>query len=95
MNKSTKSEFLPSLTITGSQTSTETTNIKNQSGVRSSDTSRNTESRSISVDQKIFQGFQGYNEFKKSRLEVEKAKNEYKKVRQNIGLLPKATACRG
>jgi outer membrane protein len=80
----TKSEFLPSLTITGSQTSTETTNIKNQSGVRSSDTSRNTESRSISVDQKIFQGFQGYNEFKKSRLEVEKAKNEYKKVRQNI-----------
>ncbi len=80
----TKSEFLPSLTITGSQTSTETTNIKNQSGVRSSDTSRNTESRSISVDQKIFQGFQGFNEFKKSRLEVEKAQNEYKKVRQNI-----------
>ena len=80
----TKSEFLPSLTITGSQTSTETTNIKNQSGARSSDTSRNTESRSISVDQKIFQGFQGYNEFKKSCLEVEKAKNEYKKVRQNI-----------
>ena len=78
-----KSEFLPSLTISGSQTSTETSNIIDQSGTRSGNTKRNTETKKISVDQKIFQGFQGYNKFKKSRLEFEKAKNEYKQVEQD------------
>ena len=78
-----RSEFLPSLTISGSQSSTETSNIIDQSGVRSGNTKRNTETKKISVDQKIFQGFQGYNNFKKSRLEFEKAKNEYKQVEQN------------
>ncbi|MAH89711.1 MAG: hypothetical protein CMI78_00420 [Candidatus Pelagibacter sp.] len=78
-----RSEFLPSLTISGSQTSIETSNIINQSGNRSADTSRNTETKKISVDQKIFQGFQGYNNLKKSRLEFEKAKNEFKQVEQD------------
>ena len=78
-----KSEFFPSLTISGSQTSAETSNIIDQSGVRSGDTKRNTETKKISVDQKIFQGFQGYNNFKKSRLEFEKAKKEYKQVEQD------------
>ena len=78
-----KSEFFPSLTISGSQTSTETSNIIDQSGVRSGDTKRNTETKKISVDQKIFQGFQGYNNFKKSRLEFEKAKKQYKQVEQD------------
>ena len=77
------SEFLPSLTISGSQTSTETSNIVDQSGSPSGNTKRNTETKKISVDQKIFQGFQGYNNFKKSRLEFEKAKNEYKQVEQD------------
>ena len=78
-----RSEFLPSLTISGSQTSTETTEIIDQSGTRSGDTKRNTETKKISVDQKIFQGFQGYNNLKKSILEFEKAKNEYRQVEQD------------
>ena len=78
-----RSEFLQSLTISGSQTSTETTEIINQSGTRSGDTKRNTETKKISVDQKLFQGFQGYNNLKKSILEFEKAKNEYKQVEQD------------
>ena len=77
------SEFFPSLTISGSQSSTETSNIIDQSGSRSGNTKRNTETKKISIDQKIFQGFQGYNNFKKSRLEFEKAKNEYKQVEQD------------
>ena len=77
-----KSEFLPSLTISGSQTSTETSNIVDHSGTRTGDTKRNTESKKISIDQKLFQGFQGYNNLKKSRLEFEKAKNEYIQVEQ-------------
>ena len=78
-----RSEFLPSLTISGSQTSTETTEIIDQSGTGSGDTKRNTETKKISVDQKLFQGFQGYNNLKKSILEFEKAKNEYKQVEQD------------
>ena len=78
-----KSEFFPSLTISGSQTSTETSNIIDQSGTRAGNTKRNTETKKISVDQKIFQGFQGYNNFKKSRLEFEKAKKQYKQVEQD------------
>tara|TARA_B100001057_G_scaffold389254_1_gene396940 strand:- start:112 stop:1407 length:1296 start_codon:yes stop_codon:yes gene_type:complete len=78
-----RSEFLPSLTLSGSQSSAETSNIIDQSGTRSGDSKRNTETKKISVDQKIFQGFQGYNNLKKSKLEFEKAKNEYKQVEQN------------
>ena len=78
------SEFFPSLTISGSQSSTETSNIIDQSGSRSGNTKRNTETKKISIDQKIFQGFQGYNNFKKSlEFEFEKAKNEYKQVEQD------------
>ena len=79
-----RSEFLPSLTLSGSQSSTESSNIVDQSGTRSGNTKRNTETKKISVDQTIFQGFQGFNNLKKSRLEFEKAKNEYKQVEQEI-----------
>ncbi len=78
-----RSEFLPSLTISGSQSSIENSKIKDHSGTEAADTKRNTETKKISVDQKIFQGFQGYNNFKKSKLEFEKAKNEYKQVEQD------------
>ncbi len=81
--KISRSEFLPSLTISGTQESTETSNIVNQSGTRPGISKRNTETKKISIDQKIFQGFQGYNNFKKSRLEFEKAENEYKQVEQD------------
>ena len=54
-----RSEFLPNLTISGSQTSTESSNRINQSGSELSDTNINTEQKKISVDQKIFQGFSG------------------------------------
>ena len=80
----TRSEFLPSITLEGSQSSKETSKIVDQSGNTSGNTKRNTETKKISVDQKIFQGFQGFNNFKKSRLEFEKAKQEYKLIEQEI-----------
>ena len=52
-----RSEFLPNLTISGSQTSTESSNRINQSGSELSDTNINTEQK-ISVDQKSFKDFQ-------------------------------------
>ena len=77
-----KSEFLPSITITGSQTSTETTKIIDQAGSINNDSNRNTETKKVSVEQKIFQGFKGYNNLKISELEYKKANLEYKKVEQ-------------
>ena len=49
-----KSEFLPSLTITGTQSNIKTSEIIDQSGSKSDDTKRNTDSKKISIDQKIF-----------------------------------------
>lgn len=79
-----KSEFLPSLTLSGSQTSTQSSKIINQSGTKLGDTKRNTETKKLSIDQKIFQGFKGYNDLKKSKLEVEKANLEFKEIEQEI-----------
>ncbi len=79
-----RGDFLPSLTLSQSQTSTSTSKIIDQSGSSSGDTKRNTETKKLSVDQTLFQGFKGYNNLKKSRLEFEKANFEYKQVEQEI-----------
>ena len=77
-----RSEFLPSITITGDQTSTTSTNRTNQSGSNLADTNSDSESKTISIEQKIFSGFKGVNTFKKSELENQKAELELKKVEQ-------------
>ena len=46
-----------------------------------SDSNLDTETKTISVDQKLFQGFKGFNSFKKSELEVRKANVRLRKVR--------------
>ncbi len=79
-----RSEFLPSLSLSGSIDSKESSNRKNQSGSSLSDVSNKTETTSVSVEQKIFQGFEGYNSFKKSQLEVERAKFKLKETEQNV-----------
>ena len=75
-----RSEFLPSITFSGDQTSTTSTNRTNQSGASLADSNSDTESTKISVEQKIFSGFKGLNTFKKSELEVNKANLLLKKV---------------
>ena len=77
-----RSEFLPSITITGDQSSVTSTNRVNQSGNSLSDTNLDTETQSISVEQKIFSGFKGVNTFKKTELETKKANLELKDVEQ-------------
>ena len=69
-----RSEFLPSITLSGDQTSSTSTNRTNQNGTSLADTNLDTESKEILVEQKIFSGFKGLNTFKKSELEVQKAK---------------------
>ena len=77
-----RSEFLPSLTITGDQTSSTSTNQVNQSGDSLPDSNLDTEQKTISLEQKIFSGFKGLNTFKKTELETQKAFLELKNVEQ-------------
>ncbi len=77
-----RSEFLPSITLSGDQTSTTSTNRTNQSGSSLADTNLDSENKKILVEQKIFSGFKGVNTFKKSELEVQKANLQLKKVEQ-------------
>ena len=77
-----RSEFLPSITLSGDQTSTTSTNRTNQSGASLSDSNSDTESKKISIDQKIFSGFKGLNTFKKSELETQKANLSLNKAEQ-------------
>ena len=77
-----RSEFLPSITLSGDKTSTTSTNRTNQSGASLADSNSDTESTKISVEQKIFSGFKGLNTFKKSELEVKRANLLLKKVEQ-------------
>ena len=79
-----RSEFLPSVSLSGSQNSQQNSNRTNQAGSAQPEISNNKESQSVSVDQKIFQGFQGYNSIKKSQLESEQAAVKLKNVEQQI-----------
>ncbi len=77
-----RSEFLPSVSLSGDQTSIQSTNKTNQSGASLADSSLDTETKKISVDQKIFQGFKGYNSLRRSELQVKQADLELKKIEQ-------------
>ena len=77
-----RSEFLPSITISGDQTSSTSSNRTNQSGSSLNDTNLDSESKKISIEQKIFSGFKGLNTFKKTDLETQRANLELKEKEQ-------------
>jgi outer membrane protein len=79
-----RSEFLPSIFVTGDKRSRQNSNITNQVGVSLPDSSNTSETKSISVDQKIFQGFYGYNLIKKSKFEANQAALKLKNTEQQI-----------
>ena len=77
-----RSEFLPSITLSGEQSATTSTNRTNQSGTSLADANSDSENKIFSIEQKIFSGFKGFNTFKKSELETKKAELSLKKVEQ-------------
>ena len=77
-----RSEFLPSITLSGDQTSITSTNRTNQDGTGLADSNLDSESTKISVEQKIFSGFKGLNTFKKTELETQKANLSLRKAEQ-------------
>ena len=86
-----RSEFLPSVSVSETQSSQQNSNRTNQSGSALNDTNNDTTTQSVTVDQKIFQGLQGYNSIKKSQLESDQAAMKLKDVEQQI-LLKSAIA---
>ncbi len=86
-----RSDFLPEVTVSETKTSSQTSNRTNQSGASLSDTNNDTTTKSISVDQKIFQGFQGINNLEKSKLEFNQAGLKLKNAEQQF-LLKSAAA---
>ena len=79
-----RGEFLPSITLSGDMATQKDTNRKNQSGASLQDTEATPETRSVLVEQKIFDGFGNYNTLKKSKLELEYAKFELNKLEQEV-----------
>ena len=77
-----RSEFLPSITISGNKSSSTSTNRTEQDGTDLPDSNLDFESRTISLEQKIFNGFKGVNTFKKSELETQKAKLKLREIEQ-------------
>ena len=77
-----RSEFLPSITLSGEQSSMTSTNRTNQSGASVADSNSDSESKKIIIEQKIFSGFKGLNTFKKTELETQKANLSLKKAEQ-------------
>jgi outer membrane protein len=79
-----RGEFLPNVSLSETKSSQQTSNRTNQIGAALPDTNSDTTTQSISVDQKIFQGFQGYNTIKKSQLESAQAALKLKNAEQQI-----------
>ena len=79
-----RGEFLPSVTLSGDASSQQNTNRVNQSGEELVDTDLTPKSRSVLVEQKIFDGFGNYNNLKKSKLELEYSKLKLDNLEQEV-----------
>jgi len=77
-----KSEFLPSITVSGSKSSEETTKLINQDGSNARIGDRNPETKSIKIEQKIFQGFGGIADYKKSKIGLDLADAKLLQIEQ-------------
>ena len=77
-----RSEFLPTITLSEDQTSSTSSNRKNKNGSNLADSNLDSKNKTLSVEQKIFSGFKGLNTFKKSELETQKANLNLKQTKQ-------------
>lgn len=78
-----RSEFLPTIELSQDVISTQSTNKTDSSGASISDSSLDSEKTSVSVEQKIFQGFKGINSLRKSNFEIKKAEYQLKDIEQD------------
>ncbi len=78
-----RSEFLPSLTLSGSKSSQDTNKLTNQDGSNASISDVNPETKSLKIEQKIFQGFGGVADYKKNKIGLDIAEANLLRVEQN------------
>ena len=79
-----RSEFLPSVTLSGSRSRENTEKLTNRAGANSSITDVDPKTQSITIEQKLFQGFAGIASMEKSRIGLSLAEARLLKVEQEI-----------
>ena len=82
--KISRSEFLPSVTLSGSKSQENTEKQTDVSGANSSFTDVDPKTQSINIEQKIFQGFAGIASMQKSKIGLTLAEAKLLKTEQEI-----------
>tara|TARA_B100000579_G_scaffold35774_1_gene25052 strand:- start:459 stop:1757 length:1299 start_codon:yes stop_codon:yes gene_type:complete len=82
--KISRSEFLPTITLSGSKSQETTNKLTDRNGSNSAITDVNPKTQSIDIEQKIFQGFSGVASIKKSKIGLNLAEAKLLKVEQDI-----------
>ena len=82
--KISRSEFLPSVTLSGSKSEEDTEKLTDRSGNNSAITDVNPKTTSITVEQKLFQGLGGIADLQKNKIGLSLAKAELLKTEQEI-----------
>jgi len=79
-----KSEFLPTVTLSGSKSEEDTKKLTDRTGANSSITDVNPKSQSVVIEQKIFKGFAGVAGLQKSKIGLVLADAKLLKVEQEV-----------
>ena len=79
-----RSEFLPSITVSGSKSSEDTEKNTNRSGVDTAVTDVNSKTQSVLIEQKLFQGFAGIAGYEKNKIGLSLAEANFLKKEQDI-----------
>jgi outer membrane protein len=82
--KISKSEFLPSITLSGSKSQENTEKLTNRNGTNSAITDVDPKNQSIDIEQKIFQGYAGIASLEKSKIGLNLAEAKLLKTEQDI-----------
>ena len=82
--KISRSQFLPSVTLSGSKSQENTEKLTDRNGINSSIVNVNPKTQSINIEQKIFQGFAGLASMEKSKIGLNLADAKLLKTEQNI-----------
>jgi len=82
--KISRSQFLPSITLSGSKSQEDTKKLTNRSGANSFITDVDPRTQSIDIEQKIFQGYAGIASLEKSKIGLNLADAKLLKTEQDI-----------
>jgi len=82
--KISRSQFLPSITLSGSKSQESTEKLTDRNGANSAITDVDPKTQSINVEQKIFQGFAGLADMEKSKIGLNLADAKLLRTEQNI-----------